>query len=292
MDISEMHIYFRQYAQQMGMQNVLAILPEQIDVLLNTSITDITNKIVRDNIYTNKDRIVTDNSKIGQINALRTLYKVITLDMSSANAFMEFLSNNAFNGKMSNKKEDGSYVKEQSLPDYLYLVNFSLSYKAATQGYSGESGGEVPQFSLDGRETNYFPVRIVSETYLAETLADAILKPSFNNPLIVVYNNDTFDIYIDKFSKNPIDNTYYLLSQLLPYKLRMAYIAKPAKVKYSSSENEENVNCDLPESLHIDIVKHAVDLYRIAVSGSLYTSRADNQTAQIDNASPSNGNEQ
>mgnify|MGYP006955536998 CR=1 FL=1 len=29
-----MHVMFRQYAQQMGMQNVRAILPEQIDLLI------------------------------------------------------------------------------------------------------------------------------------------------------------------------------------------------------------------------------------------------------------------
>ena len=32
MTIAEMHVWFRQYAQQMGMQNVRAILPEQIDL--------------------------------------------------------------------------------------------------------------------------------------------------------------------------------------------------------------------------------------------------------------------
>ena len=34
MNITDMHIMFRQLAQQMGMQNVRAILPEQIDLLL------------------------------------------------------------------------------------------------------------------------------------------------------------------------------------------------------------------------------------------------------------------
>ena len=38
-----MHILFRQLAQQMGLQNTRAILPEQIDMLINMSISDITN---------------------------------------------------------------------------------------------------------------------------------------------------------------------------------------------------------------------------------------------------------
>ena len=50
MDISEMHKMFRQYAQQMGMQNVKAILPEQIDLLINNSISDTINQVITQNI--------------------------------------------------------------------------------------------------------------------------------------------------------------------------------------------------------------------------------------------------
>ncbi len=46
MDISEMHKMFRQYTQQMGMQNVRAILPEQIDLLINNSISDTFNRAI------------------------------------------------------------------------------------------------------------------------------------------------------------------------------------------------------------------------------------------------------
>ena len=76
MTIAEMHVDFRQYAQQMGMQNVRAILPEQIDILINQSIMDTVNQLIRENIGITNDRVVTDNSKIGQINAFRTLYDV------------------------------------------------------------------------------------------------------------------------------------------------------------------------------------------------------------------------
>ena len=47
MNIADMHIMFRQLAQQMGMQNVRAILPEQIDLLLNTAIIDVVNEIIK-----------------------------------------------------------------------------------------------------------------------------------------------------------------------------------------------------------------------------------------------------
>ena len=85
MTTPEMHIMFRQYAQQMGMQNTRAILPEQIDLLINTSIMDSVNEIIKQNIGITNDRVITDNSKIEQINALRSLYRVSILDMSPTN---------------------------------------------------------------------------------------------------------------------------------------------------------------------------------------------------------------
>ena len=51
MDISEMHKMFRQYAQQMGMQNVRAILPEQIDLFINNSISDTINQVITQFVY-------------------------------------------------------------------------------------------------------------------------------------------------------------------------------------------------------------------------------------------------
>ena len=40
MEISEMHNKFRLYAQKMSMQTVLAILPEEIDEVFNTTIPE------------------------------------------------------------------------------------------------------------------------------------------------------------------------------------------------------------------------------------------------------------
>lgn len=76
MDISEMHKMFRQYAQQMGMQNVRAILPEQIDLFVNNSISDTINQVITQNIGITNDRVISDASKLNQVNALKSLYKV------------------------------------------------------------------------------------------------------------------------------------------------------------------------------------------------------------------------
>ena len=63
MNIADMHIMFRQLAQQMGMQNVRAILPEQIDLLLNTAIIDVVNEMHNDNVLNDDDIEELDLSK-------------------------------------------------------------------------------------------------------------------------------------------------------------------------------------------------------------------------------------
>lgn len=415
MTTPEMHVMFRQYAQQMGMQNVRAILPEQIDLLLNTSIMDVTNQVIKENIGITNDRVITDNSKIGQINALRSLYHVHYIEMSPIPSQIEekrtfsFSASDRNTGRMTT---DFKRVSDNNLiPEYMFLVDFSLNYKKVIngQGYNGKTGVsikgayniltpegcinasekyliknrsitsdsvvetyivdiedfsnltfridtsitsnprlkcvsegytsyylgvegvnnhdssyggkhyvltktfndgspdynngviynplvinsnirtseyEAPSFEVDGLETNYFPVRIIDDTYLADTLNDFVLKNRLRSPIIVTYNNNNnnnvFDLYIDKFSKTP-NGRYVLEGGLIPYMLRMSYIGKPAKVKYGEDIGQDNVNCDLPEYMHIDVVKHAVDLYRVALSGSMMAAQQQEQNARQEN---------
>ena len=288
MTTPEMHVMFRQYAQQMGMQNVRAILPEQIDLLLNTSIMDSVNEIIKQNIGITNDRVITDNSKIGQINALRSLYHVSILEMSpndEENVTFAFSAADSYTGRMTTN----STTSVLGIPTYMFLVDFSLNYKKSTKvGYTGSSTEYTPPtFETDGLVTNFFPVRIIDDSFLADTLNDFILKPRLRSPIIVTYNNsdrhNIFDLYIDKFIKDASNSTYYLSDGLLPYQLRMSYIAKPVAVAYREDVGGQNVDCDLPEYMHVDIVKHAVDLYRIAISGSMLAAQAQEQNARQEN---------
>ena len=303
MRIPEMHVWFRQYAQQMGLQNVRAILPEQIDLVINTSITDIVNQIITQNIGITNDRIITDNSKIGQINALRSLYKVLLIDSRSFDKddtsfikriYLELSKNNTksvtekwempkqangipvrvFNNNstitvtLNSKKEFDDAIKNNTYPgktirlkydlkfeklDYLYIVDMSIDYVT------------------NNLKTNYFPIRIIDDAYLADTLNDFVLKPRRRSPVGVIYN-DQLDLYLGE-KKEPG-------SDLETNNIRFSYIAKPAKVAYLEDLGGTNVDCDLPEYLHVDILKHAVDLYRIAVSGQLHNSQQQAQPQQ------------
>lgn len=277
MNISEMHVVFRQFAQQMGMQRVRAILPEQIDIVLNTSIVDTANQIVRDNVGISNDRVVTDNSKISQINALRTLYKVKELELLGAAASslpFKYDPADYFNGRYSsNDKYD--------FPEAMLYADFALNYCKANAGWKGETA--PVRETATPFTTNYYPVRLIDDGYLADTLNDFVLKNRLRSPIAVMYSKDGakhfgMDIYIDVFDKT----SGLLANSLAPYKFRMSYIAYPKKVKYSEDIAGENVDCDLPEYLHTDIVKHAVDIYRVSVNNSLYSAqqRNDAQNAE------------
>ena len=259
MTIAEMHVWFRQYAQQMGMQNVRAILPEQIDLLINTSITDTINQIITQNIGVTNDRVITDNSKIGQINALRSLYKVIEVIADPDNGDEPFSEGNIdtiYNIVANFGDIDG---EPGQAFDYLYLVDLAINYKTSTN-----------------KITNYFPVRLIDDAFLADTLNDFILKPRVRTPIAVIYNNK-IQLYI-----NDIVNTG-LPQNLTPNVLRISYIGKPAKVAYLSDVGGTNIDCDLPEYMHVDILKHAVDLYRISISGALSGAQSQQQAQQQEN---------
>lgn len=260
MTIAEMHVWFRQYAQQMGMQNVRAILPEQIDLLINTSITDTINQIITQNIGVTNDRVITDNSKIGQINALRSLYKVIEVIADPDNGDEPFNKGNIdtiYNIIANFRDIDGEEPGQEF--EYLYLVDLAINYKTSAN-----------------KITNYFPVRLIDDAFLADTLNDFILKPRVRTPIAVIYNNK-IQLYI-----NDIVNTG-LPQNLTPNVLRISYIGKPAKVAYLSDVGGTNVDCDLPEYMHVDILKHAVDLYRISISGALSGAQSQQQAQQQEN---------
>ena len=270
MDIAEMHTSFRQYAQQMGMQNTRAILPEQIDIVLNTSIMDAVNQLIRENIGVTNDRQVTDNSKIGQINALRTLYKVDEVNITIGTNFI-YDSTKRLSGLIKHTGTNEANASDTVYGKPMFLVDISINYTNTT----------------DNIITTWYPVRIIDDAYLADTLNDFILKNRWRSPIATVYKNFTTELYIDKFKagNTPIIEVVGTKSiNLVPKQLRISTIQYPAKVKFTEDISEgTSVNCDLPESMHEDIVKHAVDLYRVAVSGSLQASRDAEQAQQREN---------
>lgn len=262
-----MHVWFRQYAQQMGMQNVRAILPEQIDILINTSISDTVNQMIKENVGVTSDRVITDNSKVGQLNTLRSLYKTKDIDFDKFTPSKK----HTYTPSWEATAHSLGLASENNIPNYLFLVDFSINYKRGDSFY-----------------TNFFPVRLIDDIYLADVLNDFVLSPRFRSPILTIYGNretnadaSTFLIHIDK--GNYVGDDIELSNGLIPNIFRVAYLSKPAKVSYNEDNGLENVDCDLPEYMHVDIVKHAVDLYHIALQGSLHAAQAAQQQQQQEN---------
>lgn len=269
MTISEMHVWFRQYAQQMGMQNVRAILPEQIDNLINTSIKDTIDEVINKNVGTTNDRVITDNAKLANINALRTLYRVKIYDTKDTNTINNY----------SNNPYTVSSNTIFSTEKVLYYVDFSIKYDLG-----------------NSRESRLFPIRIIDDSYLADVLNDWVLAPRMRTPIMVIYNDDSsnakdtdskFEIYIGDNNNIPS-----IVSIAKIKNIRCSYIRAPKQVVYLSDVGGTNVDSDLPEQLQIPMLKHAVDLYRISVNGSLYANQQNAQQNQQEiarnNARPDN----
>lgn len=337
MTISEMHVWFRQYAQQMGMQNVRAILPEQIDSLINTAIKDTIDEVINKSIGTTNDKVITDNAKLANINALRTLYVVKTFTCYDGNLVSEY-------------NNEPYTFNSNDIGNALYYVDFSIRYAnlksgipplrvedGATPGISPGlqayisnytdlrelyadtikqiEGGKDPEddsddnfvplsemkkrFDIlfgDADNTKWFPIRIIDDSYLADVLNDWVLAPRMRTPIMVIYNNNNesqtdsvFELYI---GENDYSGIKSVTSSNALAKIRCSYIKKPREVHYLSDVGGTNVDSDLPEQLQIPMLKHAVDLYRVSIQGSLYANQQNAQQNQQEiarnNARPDN----
>lgn len=266
MDIQEMHVMFRQYAQQMGMQNVRAILPEQIDLLINNSINDTINQIVTQNIGITNDRVITDNSKLNQVNALKSLYKVWNGTVTFGDSKSSYVI--SYELPLLGFKSAGTYVNDnvkETAIQYIYIVDLSLDYIDTRTQFT----------------TNIFPIRIIDDMYLADVVNDFILHPTLRSPVATIHDNN-IELYIDKADTGG-SKSNHTFKGLKPNKLRLSYIAKPAVVKFLDDVGGTSVDCDLPEYLHVDIVKHAVELYRTAVTGSIAVTQQAQEAQQREN---------
>lgn len=211
MTIQEMHQTFRVFAQQMGMQLVRAILPEEIDVYLNSAIIE----KVREVVFTNtnvvfNDRISIQDNSISPINYIRTLYKQKELSLTD--------------------KSNDVFIREND--DIMFYTYISLVY----------SGDDI-----------IYGARLIEPDKLHSTLRDFCNGASFDYPIVSIYNTNGQEVIKTFTGGKEVE------------RLIINYIANPIKVSY-----KENINCDLPEYTHNDIVQLACQKYFVSVGSTTH----------------------
>ena len=228
MTIEEMHVTFRELAQQMGMQTVRAILPENIDICLRVAINDFVKDLIQGSvgILPYNAKVAKHNANIAPVNGLRTLYRKDIVDESQLSG-------------------DGTEVS----PFTLSVDNDSVMI------YTGL------KLSYDGK--TLYDCRIVEVENLGQTLRDFCNRPTKDAPICTIKGDATmsFDIITGR-------NV-----QAKPKMIQYLYIAKPAEVYYDELDTNNNVNCDLPDYTHLDIVKLAVNVYLNSIGANRSTNK-------------------
>lgn len=219
MTIGEMHVMFRQLAQQMGMQTIRAILPNEIDACINVAVNDVIKKLIAENLGSaGNEQVTIYNARVGQINGLSTLFKRLSLTAPTKSS------------------QRNCYVTNVPLDDVMYITAVEVGYE----------------------ETNkIYDARVTQAELLGRTLEDYCNAPTYNSPVVVFLgqvNGVGIEIYTSSTEKG-----------LVPTKANATVISKPAVVKYSDNEGN-SVDCNMPDYMHIDIVKAAAEIYLRSVA--------------------------
>lgn len=242
-----MHELFRVLGQQMGMQKVRAILPESIDVLLNTSIVHCVRQITNSNVTTNFGNIVAiQKNKVSVINALRTLYTEREVNIS-------------YDTETYQDENDETQTRDIVLNpvvveafydfDIFYLLDCNISYD-------------------EDSPYNYIAARLIEPNLIGEVERDYLLRPTKKFPAVTIVNvientdepEESETSEESESTKGTVIDYNIYSGNNKPSKLKVSFIKYPAKVKFSETETER-VDCDLPVHFHHMIVEEAVRLY-------------------------------
>lgn len=165
MTIQQMHETFRTIGQQMGMQSIRAILPEEIDVFLNLAINEKVREIVYSNVVNSSQKVIFNNTS--PINALRTLY---------------------MNAACSEKVEDETH-------------SFVVQFDNVAMFYTGFTVRYNEDFEEDIHK--YYNCRIIEPDELENTLNDYCNSASDEYPICVYVTGNPSRITIYCGSKTP-----------------------------------------------------------------------------------------
>lgn len=194
MTIQEMHQLFRVIGQQVGMQTIRAILPEEIDVFLNSAINETVRTIVATNVAQGAEGKIIQNANISPINALRDLYTRVVTSVKigdSDNKFQLVFDNIA-----------------------MYYTGFSVNYTNNDKLYKARL---VEPDELENTLNDYcngasydYPIILYTNenpstltVYSGDKVPYSVICNFIKNPAIVSYDNEV-DCDLPKYLHNEI----------------------------------------------------------------------------------------
>ena len=250
MTIKEMHNEFRIVGQQMGMQTIRGILPETIDVYLNSAIIDKTKEALLQGIVNvNSYNVIENIGTMYNINLFTRLYK--SLDVKLRYEDLEDPNNNTvYNSTIGKYTVTIRTDKKEAIN--MLAINHSM--------FLG--------FDVKYDDDKIVNCRIVNRDVLYRINDDYCNKPSKEHPVVCIISSiDTQDDDdyedINYFGK-PIVEIYTNNTKSKITYLNCQYLKKPNTVKYSTTDSE-CVDCDLADYAHHEIVELAVNKFRQSI---------------------------
>ena len=146
--------------------------------------------------------------------------------------------------------------------------------------YTLYTRGEIAENAIDGDGTQYNPFRctidsanvylytgfdcvyndndvrncrLIEREQLFDTLYDFCNRPTKSYPIVTVFGSDA-DLLLNVY-------TGQTKSPIRPRNIIYTYIKKPNVVLLDEENSDNNVNCDLPDYRHHDVVMAAINFY-------------------------------
>lgn len=147
------------------------------------------------------------------------------------------------------------------------LSNNSFQNKTCINTLNDINPMFILKANLVNNKNEIISCRIVNPDLAETMLNDYCSSPDINNPIITFCN-------INENKEFSYKSIIYCNDRNAKFtNLILDYIKYPSVVKFVSNDSKDNVNCDLPQSLHYTIVKGAVKRFYDTLQSSVYDNK-------------------
>lgn len=232
MTAEEMHTEVNLRTQKINSNVNDDFLPQEIDVYLNRAVDEFISKRWNPESNELQDGFEQNQKRIDDLRELVKKNEALSTDQVTSNAAIEDF-----------------FVDRADFPsDYRHLISVRFVVQYARNGisFSLSSGSRVADGTLDSeyKETISF-----GKFFQADDIYQALLDP-YNNthPKKPIY--DINELGIDVYT----DDTFIVPTILINY------LRQPATILVDPADSDNNVDCDLAEAVHGEIVDMAVTM--------------------------------